>query len=73
MLASRFPSVRIHRLSREGKRDRNRKRGAIRGLVEDRCGYAKALAMVRDEMKFLNDEDKSWMLSKTIERVWPFA
>ena len=42
-------------------------------LVEDRCGYAKALAMVRDEMKFLNDEDKSWMLSKTVERVWPFA
>jgi hypothetical protein len=29
--------------------------------------------MVRDEMKFLSDEDKSWMLSKTIERVWPFA
>jgi len=23
-------------------------------------------------MKFLNAEDKSWMLSKTIERVWPF-
>jgi predicted TIM-barrel fold metal-dependent hydrolase len=42
-------------------------------LVEDRCGYAKALAMVRDEMKFLNDDDKSWMLSKTVERVWPFA
>lgn len=35
--------------------------------------YARTLAMVRDEMKFLNDEDKSWMLSKTIERVWPFA
>jgi hypothetical protein len=27
---------------------------------------------VRDEMKFLNAEDKSWMLSKTVERVWPF-
>jgi hypothetical protein len=23
-------------------------------------------------MKFLNDDDKRWMLSKTIERVWPF-
>ena len=21
---------------------------------------------------FLNADDKSWMLSKTIERVWPF-
>ena len=41
-------------------------------LVEAHCGYAKALAMVRDEMKFLNEEDKSWMLSRTIERVWPF-
>ncbi|HWB96256.1 MAG TPA: amidohydrolase family protein [Bryobacteraceae bacterium] len=42
-------------------------------LVENFCGYAKALAMVRDEMSFLNAEDKTWMLSKTIERVWPFA
>jgi len=42
-------------------------------LVERHCGYAKALALVRDEMSFLNEDDKSWMLSKTIERVWPFA
>jgi len=41
-------------------------------LVERHCGYAKALALVRDEMKFLNDEDKRWMLAGTIERVWPF-
>jgi predicted TIM-barrel fold metal-dependent hydrolase len=41
-------------------------------IVEGTSTYAKALAMVRDEMKFLNDDDKSWMLSKTIERVWPF-
>jgi hypothetical protein len=27
---------------------------------------------VRDEMKFLNDEDKRWILSQTIQRVWPF-
>ena len=31
-----------------------------------------ALTVVRDEMKFLNADDLSWMLSKTIERVWPF-
>jgi predicted TIM-barrel fold metal-dependent hydrolase len=42
-------------------------------LVEGYCGYAKAVAIVRDQMKFLNDEDKSWMMSRTIERVWPFA
>lgn len=35
--------------------------------------YEKTLAVVRDEMKFLNQRDKSWVLSKTIERVWPFA
>jgi len=35
--------------------------------------YDKTLSVVRDEMKFLNEEDKSWILSKTIERVWPFS
>jgi L-fuconolactonase len=35
--------------------------------------YARTLTAVRDDMKFLNDEDKQWMLSKTIERVWPFS
>jgi L-fuconolactonase len=34
--------------------------------------YAQALKFVRDDIPFLNAEDKSWMLSKTIERVWPF-
>jgi predicted TIM-barrel fold metal-dependent hydrolase len=41
--------------------------------VERYCGYAKALSLVRDEMNFLTEEDKSWMLSKTVERVWPFG
>jgi predicted TIM-barrel fold metal-dependent hydrolase len=35
--------------------------------------YAQALSVVRDDMKFLNEEDKRWILSKTVERVWPFA
>lgn len=35
--------------------------------------YHQALTFVRDDMKFLNENDKSWMLSKTIERVWPFS
>lgn len=34
--------------------------------------YAKSLTVARDEMKFLNDDDRSWILSKTIERIWPF-
>jgi L-fuconolactonase len=43
-------------------------------IVENTAGasYEKALTVVRDEMKFLNAEDRSWMLSKTVERVWPF-
>src|SRR4051794_26501568 len=42
-------------------------------IIENNSTYHKALSVVRDEMKFLNAEDKSWMLSKTIERVWPFG
>jgi predicted TIM-barrel fold metal-dependent hydrolase len=41
-------------------------------IVENNSTYEKALSVVRDDMKFLNDDDKRWMLSKTIERVWPF-
>lgn len=43
-------------------------------IVENsNCTYEKALALVRDEMSFLNAEDKEWMLSKTVARVFPFA
>ena len=44
-------------------------------IVEQTAGatYQRALRVVRDDMKFLNADDKRWMLSKTIERVWPFA
>lgn len=41
-------------------------------IVETHSTYAKALSVVRDEMKFLNADDRRWILSKTIERVWPF-
>jgi L-fuconolactonase len=34
--------------------------------------YRRTLEVVREKMTFLNEEDKSWILSKTIERVWPF-
>ena len=42
-------------------------------IVEGHSTYERALSVVRDDMKFLNAEDKSWMLNKTIERVWPFG
>jgi predicted TIM-barrel fold metal-dependent hydrolase len=41
-------------------------------IIEGWSTYSKALTVVRDEMKFLNSDDKRWILSKTIERVWPF-
>ena len=41
-------------------------------IIESVAKYPQALTVVRDDMKFLNADDKSWMLSKTIERVWPF-
>ena len=40
-------------------------------IAKERASYAQRLTVVRDEMKFLNADDKSWMLSKTVERVWP--
>lgn len=41
-------------------------------ILETWTSYDKALTVVRDEMKFLNADDKRWMLSKSMERVWPF-
>ena len=42
-------------------------------IVEKYCGYARALAVVRDEMKFLSEEDRRWILGKTVEQVWKFG
>jgi len=42
-------------------------------IAQDRATYAQRLSVVREGMRFLNDEDKRWMLSKTVERVWPFV
>jgi predicted TIM-barrel fold metal-dependent hydrolase len=41
--------------------------------VEDYCGYARALALYRDEIKFLNADDRRWILGQTALRLWPFA
>jgi len=42
-------------------------------VCESRTTYDKTLKVVRDEMDFLNTEDKSWILSRTVEKVWPFG
>lgn len=41
--------------------------------VEAYCGYARALALYRDEIKFFNADDRRWILGGTAERLWPFA
>jgi L-fuconolactonase len=41
-------------------------------IAKEKATYPQRLTVVRDDMKFLNADDKSWILSKTVERVWPF-
>jgi predicted TIM-barrel fold metal-dependent hydrolase len=42
-------------------------------IIEDRSTYDKALTVVRDEMKFFNQDDLRWVLSDTVQKVWKFA
>lgn len=42
-------------------------------LVERHCGYAKALQLYREEIKFFTDEDRQWILGKTCLKLWSFA
>jgi L-fuconolactonase len=39
--------------------------------VEEYCGYGRALALFRDEIKFFTDEDRKWILGGTALRLWP--
>jgi len=41
--------------------------------VEEYCGYAKALALYREEIKFFNDNDRKWILGGTTLKLWPLA
>lgn len=41
-------------------------------IASEVATYTQRLTVVKDDMAFLNAEDKSWILSKTVERVWPF-
>ncbi|MGC1275136.1 MAG: amidohydrolase family protein [Planctomycetaceae bacterium] len=38
--------------------------------VEDGHTYADSIALIRDRLDFLTDDDKAWMLRKTAERVF---
>ena len=40
--------------------------------VEAYCGYAKSLALYRDEIGFFTDEDRRWILGGTALKLWPF-
>ncbi len=42
-------------------------------MVEQYCGYGKALALYRDELTFFNDDDRRWILGQTALRLWPFS
>jgi len=41
-------------------------------IENSKATYAQAVTLFRDELEFFNADDKSWILSKTIEKVWPF-
>ena len=42
-------------------------------LVEKYCGYAKALALYRDEIAGWTAEERRWVLGGTALKLWPFA
>lgn len=41
--------------------------------VEQFCGYAKAVALYRDEISFFSDDDRRWIMGGTALKLWPFA
>jgi L-fuconolactonase len=41
--------------------------------IEKYCGYGRALALYRDEIKFFTDDDRKWILGGTALKLWPFA
>jgi L-fuconolactonase len=41
--------------------------------IDSYCGYERALALYRDEIKFFNDDDRKWILGQTALKLWPFA
>jgi predicted TIM-barrel fold metal-dependent hydrolase len=42
-------------------------------LVEKYCGYAKAVALYREEIDIWTAEERRWILGGTALKLWPFA
>lgn len=42
-------------------------------LVENYCGYGRAVQLFRDEIAFFNDDDRRWILGGTAHRLWPIG
>lgn len=40
-------------------------------LVRNQCGYERALALYTREWDWLTDEDRQWVLCKTVEKLYP--
>lgn len=40
-------------------------------IAKERATYRQRLTVVRDDMSFLNEEDKRWILRDSVARVWP--
>ena len=41
--------------------------------IVDQCGYDRGLAVVAEEMPWLTDDVKEWLLSRTAERLWTWT
>lgn len=42
-------------------------------LIEKYCGYARGVRLYREEIKFFSEEDRRWILNKTVQKLWPFS
>jgi L-fuconolactonase len=42
-------------------------------LIQRYTTYEKILALYRNELDFLTEDDRTWVLARTVERIWPFA
>jgi len=41
--------------------------------VERYCSYARVVQLYREEMNFLSDTDRQWILHKAAAKLWPFV
>jgi predicted TIM-barrel fold metal-dependent hydrolase len=41
--------------------------------ITQQCGYDRCLRLITDELDFLTDEDRRWLLGETATRLWGFG